>query len=255
MLPDRHASSVTPSDGAAESGRFVFATTRWTLVLESHGESAAAEEALEKLCRIYWRPIYAFARREGVGPEEAKDITQSFFALILARKDFQSVRQEKGRLRSFLLASLKHFMANVRRDAAALKRGGGQIAIPLDGIEGHDPVEFDRGGTLSADLIYDRRWAFTLLERVFARLAEESGKSANPPLLQKLTMLLSDEPERPSQAEIALEFGMTENAVKQALHRLRLRYRELLREEIAQTVATPAEIEDELRYLIAALRS
>ena len=255
MFSERDANSVPPSPGAAETGPFVFATTRWTLILESRGESAAAHEALEKLCRVYWRPIYAFVRREGVAPEEAKDVTQGFFALILARKDFQSVRQEKGRLRSFLLASLKHFMANARRNAAALKRGGGQVAIPLDDIEGRDQVEFDRGGTLSADLIYDRRWAFTLLDQVFARLREESQKSANPPLQEKLTTLLSDEPERASQADISREFGMTENAVKQALHRLRQRYRQLLREEIAQTVATPAEIEDELRYLIAALRS
>jgi len=224
-------------------------------VLESRGESPAAHEALEKLCRVYWRPIYTFARREGVSPEEAKDITQGFFALILARKDFQSVRQEKGRLRSFLLASLKHFMANARRDAAAIKRGGGRIAIPLDEIEVDNQLEFDRAGTLSADLIYDRRWAFTLLEQVFARLREESRNSANPPLLDKLSTLISDEPERPSQAEIAREFGMTENAVKQALHRLRQRYRQLLREEVAQTVATPADIEDEMRCLIAALRS
>ncbi len=255
MFPERDASSVPPSAGAAESSPLLFATTRWTLVLESRGESPAAREALEKLCRVYWRPIYEFVRREGVSPEEAKDITQGFFALILARQDFQSVRQEKGRLRSFLLASLKHFMANARRDAAALKRGGGQIAIPLDGIEDRDQAEFDRGGTLSADLIYDRRWAFTLLDQVFGRLREESQKSANPLLQEKLTALLSDEPERPSQSEIGREFGMTENAVKQALHRLRQRYRQLLREEIAQTVATPAEIEDELRCLIAALRS
>jgi RNA polymerase sigma-70 factor (ECF subfamily) len=224
-------------------------------VLESAGESPSARQALETLCHVYWRPIYSFVRREGVRPEDAKDITQGFFALLLARKDFQSIRQEKGRLRSFLLASLKHFMANVRRDASALKRGGGQIAIPLDRMDAQDQVEFDYGGTLSADLIYDRRWAFTLLDQVFARLGEESRKSANPPLQEKLATLLYDEPGRPSQAEIACEFGTTENAVKQALHRLRDRYRQLLREEIAQTVATPAEVEDELRYLIAALRS
>ena len=185
-----------------------------------------------------------------MSPEEAKDVTQGFFALILARRDFQSVRQEKGRLRSFLLASLKHFMANARRDASALKRGGGRIAIPLDGIESQ--VE---GGTLSADLIYDRRWALTLLNQVFVRLREESQESANPPLQERLATLLSGEPDRPSQAEIAREFGMTENAVKQASHRLRQRYRRLLREEIAHTVATPAEIEEEMRCLIAALRS
>jgi RNA polymerase sigma-70 factor (ECF subfamily) len=165
------------------------------------------------------------------------------------------VRQEKGRLRSFLLASLKHFMANERRDAATIKRGGGRTLIPLDGITSDDPGEFERGDMLSADLLYDRRWAFTLLDRVFARLREESQRSANAALLERLNTLLSDEPDRPSQAEIAREFGMTENAVKQALHRLRQRYRQLLREEVAHTVATPAEIEDELRHLIAALRS
>jgi RNA polymerase sigma factor (sigma-70 family) len=231
----------------------MFTTTHWSVVLEAQGESPGAHEALENLCRSYWRPIYSFARREGTNPEEAKDITQGFFALILERKDFQSVRQEKGRLRSFLLASLKHFMANERREAATIKRGGGQTLIPLDEVEFYDSGEFDRE-TLSADLLYDRRWAFTVLDRVFARLREESQKSLNPPLLQRLNSLLSDEPERPSQAEIAREFGMTENAVKQAFHRLRQRYRQVLREEVAHTVATPAEIEDELRHLIAALR-
>ncbi len=245
-------SSVTPSGELTES-RAVFATTRWSLVLESRAASPAAQEALEKLCRIYWRPVYSFVRRQGVASADAKDITQGFFALILERKDFHSVRREKGRLRSFLLVSLKHFMANARRDAAAIKRGGGQIALPLETIEADDGS--DAGGALSADVIYDRRWAFTLLEQVFARLREESAHSANPPLLEKLATLLSDEPECPSQAEIAREFGMTENAVKQALHRLRQRYRQLLREEIAQTVATPTEIEDELRCLVAALRS
>jgi len=158
-------------------------------------------------------------------------------------------------LRSFLLASLKHFMMNERRDAATIKRGGGRTLIPLDGIESYDSSEFDHGDMLSPDLLYDRRWAFTVLDRVFARLREESQKSANAPLLERLNTLLSDEPDRPSQAEIAREFGMTENAVKQAFHRLRQRYRQLLREEVAHTVATPAEIEDEIRHLIAALRS
>jgi DNA-directed RNA polymerase specialized sigma24 family protein len=232
-----------------------FTTTHWSVVLQAQGESPAAQEALEDLCRTYWRPIYGFVRREGARPEEAKDITQGFFALILERKDFSSVRQEKGRLRSFLLASLKHFTANERRDAAAIKRGGGRTLIPLDDVESYDSSEFDRSDMLSADLLYDRRWAFTVLDRVFARLREESQESANAPLLERLNTLLSDEPDRPSQADIARGFGMTENAVKQAFHRLRQRYRQLLREEVAHTVATPAEIEDELRHLIAALRS
>ena len=236
-------------------GPAAFTTTHWSVVLEAQGESPAAREALENLCRTYWRPIYSFARREGTNAEEAKDITQGFFALILERKDFHSVRQEKGRLRSFLLASLKHFMANERRNAATIKRGGGQTLISLDGIADDESSEFDRSDAPSADLLYDRRWAFTVLDRVFTRLREESQRSPNSPLLARLNTLLSDEPDRPSQAEIAREFGMTENAVKQAFHRLRQRYRQLLREEVAHTVATPAEIEDELRHLIAALRS
>jgi len=245
----------TSPAGAGPAARERFTTTHWSVVLEAQDESPAAQAALENLCRTYWRPIYGFVRRQGTQPEEAKDITQGFFALILERKDFQSVRKEKGRLRSFLLASLKHFMANQRRDAATIKRGGGRTLLPLDEVTSEDSPEFDRGDMLSADLIYDRRWAFTVLDRVFARLREESQRSPNAPLLERLNTLLSDEPDRPSQAEIAREFGMTENAVKQAFHRLRQRYRQLLREEVAHTVATPAEIEDELRHLIAALRS
>jgi len=254
--------SVAPDDVTSQSaagppfrGAIAFTTTHWSVVLGSRGESAAAQEALERLCRTYWRPIYGFVSRQGIEPEQAKDITQGFFALILERKDFQSVRQEKGRLRSFLLASLKHFMANERRDAATIKRGGGQTLIPLDWIESEGSTEFDRSDMLSADLLYDRRWAFTVLDRVFARLREESQASASAPLLERLNTWLSDEPDRPSQAEIAREFGTTENAVKQAFHRLRQRYRQVLREEVAHTVATPAEIEEELRHLIAALRS
>jgi RNA polymerase sigma factor (sigma-70 family) len=240
---------------SSQNEAVAFTTTHWSVVLEAQRPTPEAQAALERLCRTYWRPIYSFARRQGNRPEEAKDITQGFFALILERKDFQSVRQEKGRLRSFLLASVKHFMANERRDAASIKRGGGRTPIPLDWIASYDSREFDRSDMLSADVLYDRRWAFTVLDRVFARLREESQRSPNAALLERLNTLLSDEPDRPSQAEIAREFSMTENAVKQAFHRLRQRYRQLLREEVAHTVATPAEIEDELRHLIAALRS
>src|SRR5436190_13618045 len=241
--------------GPAPAGGAMFTTTHWSMVLEAQGESTTAHAALENLCRTYWRPIYAFVRRQGSKPEEAKDLTQGFFVLILERKDFQSVRQEKGRLRSFLLASLKHFMANERRNARTIKRGGGRMLIPFDEIASDDSTEFDHSEMLSADLLYDRRWAFNVLDRVFARLHEESQGSGNASLLERLNELLSDEPDQPSQAQIAREFGMTENAVKQAFHRLRQRYRQLLREEVAHTVATPAEIEDELRHLIAALRS
>src|SRR5437879_3503495 len=185
---DDEVTSLTARGGAAGGPDWpvAFTTTQWSVVLDARGESPEAQEALEKLCRVYWRPIYGFVRREGVRPEEAKDFTQGFFALILERKDFQSVRQEKGRLRSFLLASLKHFMANEGRDAATIKRGGGRTLIPLDDVESYDSSEFDRGEMLSPDLLYDRRWAFTVLDRVFARLREESQGSANAPLLELL---------------------------------------------------------------------
>jgi RNA polymerase sigma-70 factor (ECF subfamily) len=252
---DGGAGSQEPLGAKSRDGASAFVTTQWSVVLAAQGQSPAAEEALENLCRTYWRPLYGFVRREGYSPEEAQDLTQGFFALLLERKDFESVRQEKGRLRSYLLASLKHFMANERRDAAALKRGAGQRLIPLDGLSSEDTKEFESAESLSADRLYDRRWALTVLERVFARLRDESKGSDNAPLLERLNELLSDEPDRPSQAEIAREFGMTENAVKQAFHRLRQRYRQLLREEIAHTVATPADVEEELRDLIAALRT
>src|SRR5437773_11642407 len=138
---------------SSQNQAVAFRTTHWSVVLEAQGSTPAAQAALEQLCRTYWRPIYGFVRREGSRPEEAKDITQGFFALILERKDFQSVRREKGRLRSFLLASLKHFMANERRDAATLKRGGGRTLLPRDEAESYDSSEFDRGDQLSADLL------------------------------------------------------------------------------------------------------
>src|SRR5437773_11951784 len=167
---------------SSQNDAVAFTTTHWSVVLKAQGRTPGAETALEELCRTYWRPIYSFVRRQGTGPEEAKDLTQGFFALILERKDFQSVRQEKGRLRSFLLASLKHFMANERRDAAAIKRGGGQTLISFDQIASDDFGEFDRGNMLSADLHYDRRWAFTDLDSEFARLREQSERSPNAPL-------------------------------------------------------------------------
>ena len=230
-----------------------FVTTHWSVVLAAQGESERAQEALEKLCRTYWRPLYAFIRRQGCSPEEAQDLTQSFFASLLERRDFDRVRKEKGRLRSYLLGSLKHFLANDRRKAMSLRRGQGRALVSLDELRTDEDVDLESQG-LSADRIYDQRWALTLLDQVFARLTSE-GHAQRPGLVDRLSELLSDEPGRPSQAEIAREFGMTENAVKQALHRLRQRYRQLLREEIAHTVATPAEIEAELRELIVALRA
>jgi DNA-directed RNA polymerase specialized sigma24 family protein len=238
-----------------QTGAVAFTTTHWSVVLAAQGPSPAALEALGKLCRTYWRPIYGFLRRQGVRPEEAKDLTQGFFALLLERRDFDAVRKEKGRLRSYLLTSLKHFHANERDRAMAIKRGEGQQLIPLEDLHARERAGFERPETLPADQIYEHRWALSLLDQVLARLGDEYRAAGNGPLFDRLQKSLTDEPDRSSPVDIAHEFGMSESAVRQASYRLRLRYRQLLREEIAHTVMVPGDIEDELRHLIAVLRA
>ena len=255
MPANDEVTSVTATGGDAQYGSVAFATTHWSMVLEAQGSSPAAEAALEKLCRTYWRSIYGFVRRQGSGLEEAEDLTQGFFALLLERRDFDSVRKEKGRLRSYLLTSLKHFLTNERHRAMAIKRGEGQRLIPLEDLRERERAGFEPADTSTADQIYERRWALTVLDQVLARLGDEYRAAGNMRLFDRLQKSLMDEPDRPSQADTAHEFGMTENAVKQAFHRLRQRYRQLLREEIAHTVMVPGDIEDELRHLIAVLRA
>jgi len=232
-----------------------FTTTHWSVVLVAHGPSPAAEEAIEKLCRTYWRPIYGFLRRQGVGPEEAKDLTQGFFALLLERRDFDAVRKEKGRLRSYLLTSLKHFLTNERNRAMAIKRGAGQQLIPLEDLREREHAGFEPSDTLAADQIYERRWALSVLDQVLARLGAEYRAAGNVRLFDRLQKSLTDEPDCLSTAETAREFGMTESAVRQASYRMRQRYRQLLREEIAHTVLAAGDVDDELRHLVAVLRA
>ena len=224
-------------------------------MLEAQGESPAAQEALEKLCRTYWRPIFAFLRRQGFRSEEAEDITQGFFAELLERRSLEAVRKEKGRLRSFLLGGLKYFLVNAERRGMAIKRGKGQRLIPLEEFRADVRMEIEPADPLTAEMIYERRWALTVLERIISRLKDEYHAAGNVALFDSLKELLPDEPGSPSQAEIAARLGMTENAVRQAFYRFRQRYQSLLREEIANTVATPGDIEDELRHLIAVLEA
>jgi DNA-directed RNA polymerase specialized sigma24 family protein len=247
--------STTATDVSGQQSGAAFATTHWSIVLEAQGESPAAQEALEKLCRTYWRPIFAFLRRQGISPDEAEDITQGFFAELLERRSLSAVRKEKGRLRSFLLGGLKYFLANEERRAMAAKRGKGQRPIPLEELRAGERIETEPADPMTADQIYERRWALTVLERVLSRLKDEYLAADNAVLFDSLKELLPDEPGSPSQAEIAVRLGMSENAVRQAFYRFRQRYQSLLREEIANTVATPADIEDELRHLIAVLEA
>ncbi len=247
--------STTATGGSWQKGGAAFITTHWSVVLEAQGESPAAQEALEKLCRMYWRPIFAFLRRQGIPPEEAEDITQGFFAELLERRSLSAVRKEKGRLRSFLLGGLKYFLANEERRAMAVKRGKGQRPIPFEELRAGERIEMEPADPMTPEQIYERRWALTVLERVLSRLKDEYLAADNAALFNSLKELLPDEPGSPLQAEIAARLGMTENAIRQAFYRFRQRYQALLREEIANTVATPGDIEDELRHLIAVLEA
>jgi RNA polymerase sigma factor (sigma-70 family) len=253
---DEVTSSTAIGPAASEGqGAVAFTTTHWSVVLEAQGESPAAQEALEKLCRTYWRPIFAFLRRQGFRPEEAEDITQGFFAQLLERRKFSALRKEKGRLRSFLLGALKYFVTDEQRRAMAIKRGKGQRPIPLAEFRAGERIDMEPSDPMTAEMIYERRWALTVLEQVLSRLRDEYRAAGNAELFDSLKALLPDEPGAPSQAEIGARMGMTENAIRQAFYRFRQRYQSLLREEIANTVATSGDIEDELRHLITVLEA
>src|SRR5205823_12323457 len=182
-------------------------------------ESPAAHEALENLCRTYWRPIFVFLRRQGISQEEAEDITQGFFASLLEHKNLNAVRKEQGRLRSYLLGALKYFLADERRRGMAIKRGKGQRLIPLEELRAGERIEMEPADPLTAEMIYERRWASTVLEHVLSLLKDEYHAAGNAALFDSLKELLPDEPGAPSQAEIAARLRITENAVRQAFYR------------------------------------
>jgi RNA polymerase sigma-70 factor (ECF subfamily) len=247
--------SLSEIGGNLDQGPPAFATTHWSIVREAQGESPAAQEALEKLCRTYWRPIYSFVRRQGIGPTDAEDLTQGFFASLLEHRNLNAVRKEQGRLRSYLLGALKYFLGEERRRAMAIKRGKGQRLIPLEELRAGERVGLEPADAVTAELLYERRWAFTVLDRVLNLLKDEYQIADNLVLFDSLKQLLPGEPDAPPQKDVAAQLGMTENAVRQAFYRFRQRYQSLLREEIAHTVATPGDIEDELRHLIAVIRA
>jgi RNA polymerase sigma factor (sigma-70 family) len=243
------------ADPSTQNSPVAFATTKWSVVLEAQAPTPAAQAALEKLCLTYWWPLYGFVRRQGYTPEQAQDLTQGFFALLLERRDLDVVRREKGRLRSYLLVSLKNFLMKARRREVTMKRGEGRALVPLHELLEREHADLEPADHLTPDRIYERRWALTLLEQVLSRLEKEYRSAGNAKLFDCLKEFLSGEPGRRSQAEVAAELGTTENAVKQAFHRLRQRYRQLLRDEIAQTVALPGDVEDELRHFISVLQT
>jgi DNA-directed RNA polymerase specialized sigma24 family protein len=200
-------------------------------------------------------PFTALCGERVLGRKKRRILRKGFFALLLERRDLRTVRKEKGRLRSYLLSALKHFLVDERRREMAIKRGKGERLIPLEELRTEEGSGMEPTDPLTAERIYERRWASTLLDRVLSRLEDTYRKRGNAALFDSFNQLLADEPGAPSQADIAAQLGMTENAVSQAFHRFRQSYQSLLREEIAHTVATPGDIEDELRYLIAVIRA
>jgi DNA-directed RNA polymerase specialized sigma24 family protein len=232
-----------------------FLTTHWSLVARAvDGDSPAAREAMEKLCRGYWFPIYAEVRRRGFSPHDAQDLTQEFFATLLRRGSFASARQEKGRFRSYLLGALKYFLADEHDRARAQRRGGDAEVLSFDALDEGERRLVDEPATdVTPEKIFDSRWAITLLDRALARLQSEYSNGGRTELFEILKVYLSADSSEAGYAEPAARLKMTTSAVAVAVHRMRQRLRECVRAEVAETVANPADVEDELRQLFGAL--
>ena len=233
----------------------IFAPTRWTVVLAAGRErTAQADAALEELCRTYWYPLYVYVRRHSQTKEDAEDLTQAFFARVLEKNYFAGLDRERGKFRGFLLAALKHFLANEREKARSQKRGGGAVPLPLDGQEADTRYRIEPADRLSPDKLFDRAWVLTLLERVIARLRGELDAAGKTELFAQLKPFLELDSSAVSYAGAATALQMNEAAVRVTVHRLRRRYRELLRAELAQTLSDPQQLDEELRSLFAAFQ-
>jgi RNA polymerase sigma-70 factor (ECF subfamily) len=240
------ATSLVPSP------RNYFATTHWSVVLSAgHSETTRGRDALAALCKTYWYPLYAYVRRRGHSPHDAEDLTQGFFARLLATQSLAGVSPNKGKFRTFLLVALNRFLANEWHRASSQKRGGGAYMVPLHGHTAEtryiaEPVE-----QLTAEKLFERRWALTLLDRVLTRLGQDFNTPEKKEQFEKLKPYLTAERGTIPYAEAALALGMNEGTVKVAVHRLRRRFRELFREEVAHTVARPEEVDEEIQHLLA----
>jgi len=250
----RHPTSEQgpPTDGV---GAAQFGQTQWSVVLTAAGKKdlALAEQSLEKLCRVYWLPLYTYIRRQGESPHDAQDLTQEFFARLLEKDFLVSVDQTKGRFRSFLLASLKHFLSNQRDRARAQKRGGGQTLLSLDFSAAESSVGFQPADEQTPEKAFEKRWALTLLEQALARLRKEYSDRGKLELFEQLKTTLTEGRGGVAYVEIAARLEISEASVKMAVLRLKRRYREVVRAEIAETVARESEVEDELREVFRAL--
>ena len=233
-----------------------FETTRWSVIRAAASEQPLkARLALETLCTTYWYPLYSYIRRRGYSMEDAKDLTQEFFARFIEKEYLKDVDASKGKFRSFLLASVNHFLSNERDRANALKRGGGISVIPFDFVAAEERLVCVHGRELSPEKLYDRAWAMALLESVLTRLRNEYTESGKAALFNRLKGTLTGEGGHLAYRELGVELGLSEGAVKVAVHRLRHRYRDFLLEEISQTLDEGESLEEELQYLFSAIGS
>jgi RNA polymerase sigma-70 factor (ECF subfamily) len=238
---------------SSERGGSRFRTTRWTVVLAASGsDQPQARDAMATLCRVYWYPLYAFVRSRGSPPEEAEDLTQGFFAHLLEKDALRQVDPSKGRFRSFLLASFRNFLTDEWTKQRAEKRGGGIAPLSLDADAAEDRFALEPAHGLTPERIFERQWALTVIEQALARLQERYVRSGKRDHFEALKVFLSERRPVP-QVDVARRLGLSELAVKVAIHRLRKRFHDALREEIAQTVATEQDVDRELRSLQAAL--
>jgi RNA polymerase sigma-70 factor (ECF subfamily) len=226
-----------------------FPTTRWSLIIATRQRpTTQARDALAHLCASYWYPLYSYARRRCTRIEDAQDLTQGFFACLLEKEYLKDFDRERGRFRAFLLVAFRHFIANERDREHATKRGGGRPPISLDMQEAERRYLLDPGHDVTPEKLYERRWAMTLLDRALERLRTESHLLSQ---FDRLKVFLTGEPAGVSYSEMAAELGMSEGALKVAVHRLRRKFREVLRAEIADTVASPEEVKEEMQYLLS----
>jgi RNA polymerase sigma factor (sigma-70 family) len=230
----------------------VFATTHWSVVLAA-GESSSAQRALETLCRAYWYPIYVYVRRKGYGPDDAQDLTQEFFTQLIAKDHLRLADRNKGKFRTFLLAMLDYFLAREWTRAHRQKRGGQFTFVSLDQQAPEDRYQLEPADNDTPEKKFLRQWALTVLKQTMDALERECEADGKGTLFQEARSLLSGEREGAPYAEIGRRLSMSEGAVRVAVHRLRQRYGELLRSEIAQTVSGPQEVDEEMRYLLTVL--
>jgi RNA polymerase sigma-70 factor (ECF subfamily) len=237
---------------AVRAGRF--ATTRWSLVLAAgHTPDARSGEALASLCELYWYPVYAFIRRQGSRPEDCADLTQAFFARVLEKNYFHDADPSRGRFRGFLCASVRHFLSNERDRARTLKRGGYQPTVSLDVEAAEGRYRFEPRDDLTPEKLLDRSWALTLLERVLVHVRDAHVEAGKGQLFEQLKGFLIADGAEPPYRDVARVLGLTDGAVKVAVHRLRRRFRAELIRQIAETVSDPADINAEIAYLLKAV--